>query len=492
MPLAAKRKRTSAAASEAAASTSSNAFNTSPALTPASTSRHLPRGTLHPSPLDMRSPTSSLDRYTDALDWAAAKKFENLNAEGYQMWSSLIARWRDKCQTEKDRALASFDSQLTEYDQMLGKLRTLEQPAAHPRSASVLQEVSAPAQLTTSPTTRLLDATGQRHASKPTACTSCPNCRIQADQVLALKAQVEAHEKERQSWKAFKTWWLDSLTKKEKKRGRDIRLRRHEPPSSAATTELIAGEARNVAPREREAEREDRTLQAVVARLDEGTRAVWANAGIIAPLNNDSSTCRAREGEEVTGESAGQQSEQTLPLQLHAVLPSAPQPSLQHQVVPAPRTPRTPVGAAAATTLTSTNIAAPATAAATASTSPSARRPRAAGTTSTPTTRTPAAHRDIGHVDSTPIRSRLARRTMLAHDCPDCALFYSHFNDLPTAAGGAGAGERQGDRERTACSRHRTTYQRATTPEGYWNIGFPTTQEADEMNEAARRKRAQQ
>ncbi len=74
------------------------------------------------------------------------------------------------------------------------------------------------------PHNKALGCNCQRHASKPTTCTSCPNCRIQADQILALKAQVEAHENERQSWKAFKTWWLDSLTKKEKKRGRNTNL----------------------------------------------------------------------------------------------------------------------------------------------------------------------------------------------------------------------------------------------------------------------------
>lgn len=35
-------------------------------------------------------------------------------------------------------------------------------------------------------------------------------------------------------------------------------------------------------------------------------------------------------------------------------------------------------------------------------------------------------------------------------------------------------------------SRHRHHWERPTTPPGYWNIGFPTTQEAEQINEEAR------
>lgn len=34
-------------------------------------------------------------------------------------------------------------------------------------------------------------------------------------------------------------------------------------------------------------------------------------------------------------------------------------------------------------------------------------------------------------------------------------------------------------------SRHRQNWTRAQTPPGYWNIGFPSTQEAREINEKA-------
>jgi hypothetical protein len=35
-------------------------------------------------------------------------------------------------------------------------------------------------------------------------------------------------------------------------------------------------------------------------------------------------------------------------------------------------------------------------------------------------------------------------------------------------------------------SRHRHKWERASTPPGYWNIGFPSTQEASDINEKAK------
>ena len=50
------------------------------------------------------------------------------------------------------------------------------------------------------------------------------------------------------------------------------------------------------------------------------------------------------------------------------------------------------------------------------------------------------------------------------------------------------------EEHKNAISRHRQQWERAKTPPGYWNIGFPDTQEVAAMNaEAARmheRKRA--
>lgn len=50
------------------------------------------------------------------------------------------------------------------------------------------------------------------------------------------------------------------------------------------------------------------------------------------------------------------------------------------------------------------------------------------------------------------------------------------------------------EHHKNAISRHRQQWERAKTPPGYWNIGFPSTQEVAAMNaEAARmheRKRA--
>jgi len=37
-----------------------------------------------------------------------------------------------------------------------------------------------------------------------------------------------------------------------------------------------------------------------------------------------------------------------------------------------------------------------------------------------------------------------------------------------------------------AISRHRHTWARASTPPGYWDIGFPNTQEVGSINEKAK------
>jgi len=34
-------------------------------------------------------------------------------------------------------------------------------------------------------------------------------------------------------------------------------------------------------------------------------------------------------------------------------------------------------------------------------------------------------------------------------------------------------------------SKHRHNWERASTPPGYWNIGFPSTQEASDINQQA-------
>ena len=43
------------------------------------------------------------------------------------------------------------------------------------------------------------------------------------------------------------------------------------------------------------------------------------------------------------------------------------------------------------------------------------------------------------------------------------------------------------EQHKAVISRHREHWARAETPPGYWNIGFPDTQQVAEMNAEARR-----
>lgn len=270
-------------------------------------------------------------------------------------------------------------------------------------SRNALAEVTAPTQPQAAPTEK---------------CSSCSSLQ---SRIRELEEKAAAHEKEKEAWKAFKSWWLQSLDKRE-------RLHQQQQKRRKKVKSIPNGVSEADGERETEA-----GISGVVSKLDAETKGVWERAGIIPPPEDGAEGSRRREPSSGAGaESAGQQSELTLPLAapVAAALPSLP---------PVP----------------------PST---TAATIRSAHNDR----------------REVGYIDSTPIRSRVARRSMIANDCPDCQLFYSHFNDLDRGLG---------DRERMACSRHRTTFERATTPDGYWNIGFPTTQEVEEINQSARRER---
>jgi len=58
------------------------------------------------------------------------------------------------------------------------------------------------------------------------------------------------------------------------------------------------------------------------------------------------------------------------------------------------------------------------------------------------------------------------------------------------AASFASGSARQRDNEimqhKKDISRHRHNWERASTPPGYWNIGFPSTQEALDINKKAK------
>lgn len=61
----------------------------------------------------------------------------------------------------------------------------------------------------------------------------------------------------------------------------------------------------------------------------------------------------------------------------------------------------------------------------------------------------------------------------------------THHNAAPVAS----SSRRQSDIEghKKDISRHRYTWDRPKTPPAYWNIGFPSTQEAKEINAKAER-----
>lgn len=62
------------------------------------------------------------------------------------------------------------------------------------------------------------------------------------------------------------------------------------------------------------------------------------------------------------------------------------------------------------------------------------------------------------------VRKKEERKKLLGHTCKECEIFYA---DLP-------AEERE--KKLTSCSRHRFRYIPPSTPENFWEVGFPSTQ----------------
>lgn len=421
-----------------------------------------------------------------------------------------------------------------------------------PQPRFALSELAAPVQPSTARSASSETALKSKSTRQEGTCTKCLEHQAK---VTALQAQAREHEKEREAWKAFKSWWLASLSKRERGHRRRKQLANDSTP--------------NASPASRNGGSAEEALRSVVRKLGPATRNVWERAGVIsssAGAGAEIADKKGREGdvdsgqgrmEGSLGENAGQQSELTLPL--HAAPPSAAIPSATidpnrgpgddnatdpvevapthrrdtaanhtgSSSVPPSRRPFIPTTTTSRPTpFTSTDAAStdtrPTSSGSTTTTRTSITRPtpiRTSPTKPTPTSTTSTAPRLdlepttratsittphptsttraadlVGYVDSTPIRNPLHRRTMHASDCPDCTLFYSHLNDLAPNSHhrGSGSGLQAGDIERMACSRHRSTYKRAVTPDGYWNIGFPSTQEAEEVNAQARLQRAHQ
>ncbi|KAL1685803.1 DNA repair protein endonuclease SAE2/CtIP C-terminus-domain-containing protein, partial [Schizophyllum commune] len=110
------------------------------------------------------------------------------------------------------------------------------------------------------------------------------------------------------------------------------------------------------------------------------------------------------------------------------------------------------------------------------------------------------------------VRGRESRKRLEATDCECCREYYEAVGPLPARPQGPlwrspsrsprkhrpecqhhqGNHDKEERRDeevqahRQAISRHRQQWARAKTPPGYWEIGFPSTQEVTDMNERAR------
>ncbi|KAI0246569.1 hypothetical protein BJV78DRAFT_1277176 [Lactifluus subvellereus] len=141
----------------------------------------------------------------------------------------------------------------------------------------------------------------------------------------------------------------------------------------------------------------------------------------------------------------------------------------------------------------------------------------------------PAANAGVPFAFDEVVRERRHRHALNAGECEECRGWYTAVGPLPprleapqwcspsrmsspTLVASESASHSDGDlgegaapgvgrlsasagvsAHRQAVSRHRAQWERAPTPPGYWNIGFPDTQAVEKINEKAaeihRRKR---
>ncbi|XP_075126724.1 DNA endonuclease RBBP8 [Leptodactylus fuscus] len=73
---------------------------------------------------------------------------------------------------------------------------------------------------------------------------------------------------------------------------------------------------------------------------------------------------------------------------------------------------------------------------------------------------------DFPHIEV--VRNKEERRKLQGHTCKECELYYA---DLP---------EEERAKKLSACSRHRARYIPPSTPENFWEVGFPSTQTCKE------------
>ncbi|XP_042298995.1 DNA endonuclease RBBP8-like isoform X3 [Sceloporus undulatus] len=69
---------------------------------------------------------------------------------------------------------------------------------------------------------------------------------------------------------------------------------------------------------------------------------------------------------------------------------------------------------------------------------------------------------DFPHIEV--VRKKEERRKLPGHTCKECEIYYADFPDA------------EKEKKIAICSRHRSRYVPADTPENFWEVGFPSTQ----------------
>ncbi|KAF7319869.1 SAE2 domain-containing protein [Mycena kentingensis (nom. inval.)] len=103
------------------------------------------------------------------------------------------------------------------------------------------------------------------------------------------------------------------------------------------------------------------------------------------------------------------------------------------------------------------------------------------------------------------VRGKEDRRRLQGGDCEECRDYYEAVGPLPPrlqaplwrsppsspVKGRTCNHQREVAAHKQAISRHREEWAQGTTPPNYWDIGFPTTQEADSINAKAKKMHEQ-
>lgn len=365
---------------------------------------------------------------------------------------------RDGGNADSDRGITDTDAgallerTLAELRSSTKRIETLVHTVRTTTPRSPLMALRAPVQPT--------HASGAPPRLLAQCSCSCSCSELQA-QLAALREQVAQHTRDRQAWKAFKAWWLDSLAKRQRRASRAKMSKR--TPTEHANMRQSA-------------------LHSMVAKLDEQTKRIWLDAGIVSreqvgEVDQDSSVNEAgQDDRQVQASNVQRATNEVISAHVSHQQSDCNANGTNHQQrnhQQRPCHPETP-NSASDTACQPTGAV-------------HRQHPRHLAQAGATSRTCLDHHRTAGaHIDSTPIRNRVARPTLIASSCPDCSLFYSHLNQLnpPTTQP-----QRQGDTSCIASSRHRSTLPRATTPDGYWNIAFPDTQQVQHINALAQTRR---